>query len=126
MKRLVFVILVAFVMNISCQRHERTSNLQLNQHQKQLLFFSDEHNIQNEDAYYDALLEIKKDYPSIVSNMMVISSNDNRDLGKYEVNTYPTLMVVYQNQIITKINGNMKTQDIIDPIVKVLKDSKSK
>lgn len=122
MKQLSFIVFIAVISLVACQKNHHTPfTLQLNQQHKQLLFFSDEDNIQNENAYYDALLEIKKDYPTAVSNMMVISSTDNRDLGKFEVDTYPTLMVVYKNKIITKVDGNINSEEIIGPIVQALK-----
>jgi hypothetical protein len=121
MKRLPLILLISFAFIVSCQKNESSSvNLQLEQDKKQLLFFSDEKNIQNEGAYYDALLEIKKNYPHIVSNMTVISSTENRELGKFKVDTFPAIIVVYNDQVIFKIKGNINKHKIINPLVKVL------
>lgn len=121
MKRYPLLLFISFVFIVSCQKTESSSmNLQLQHNQKQLLFFSDEKNIQNEAAYYDALLEIKKDYPHIVSNMTVISSTENKELGKYEVDSFPAIMVVYNDKIITKIKGNINKREIVNPLIKAL------
>ena len=85
----------------------------------QLLFYSDVANIDREAVYYDALLDIKKEFPEEFENMKVISEkNDNK---KYEVDIYPSLLVIEKEEIVVQIEGAVLTKtEIIEPIVHAL------
>jgi hypothetical protein len=85
----------------------------------QLLFYSDVANIDREAVYYDALLDIKKEFPEEFENMKVISEkNDNK---KYEVDIYPSLLVIEKEEVVVQIEGAVLTKkEIIEPIVHAL------
>ncbi|MEC1626296.1 peptidoglycan-associated lipoprotein Slp [Bacillus mojavensis] len=87
-------------------------------HHTQILFFSDEHQIDQEASYYDALLDLEKDYPDQIDKMKVY---DNRKGWEDEIETVPTLMVVDQRHVVVKIEGCVKKkEDIIKPLQHVL------
>ncbi|MCG8395400.1 hypothetical protein LWS67_01910 [Bacillus atrophaeus] len=87
-------------------------------HHTQILFFSDEDHIDKEVPYYDALLDLEKDYPDHVDNMKVY---DDKKGWEDEIETVPTLMVVDQSHVVVKIEGCVKRkEDIIKPLQHVL------
>lgn len=125
MKNIPLLLILSLICLSSCEKSiNPITDLNFNKNSTQLLFFTDENNIQNESTYYDALLEIKKDYPKAIANMKVFSSTDKGDLGKYEVASYPTIMVIYKNKIITEIKGNVPKQEIIEQIKNTLNEKK--
>lgn len=78
---------------------------------KQLLFFSDVDNIDREAVYYDALLDIRKKFPEEFENMKVISEqSDNRE---YDVDIYPSLIVIEKEKIVVQIEGAVLTKEEI-------------
>ncbi len=81
-------------------------------------FFSDENQIDQEAPYYDALLDLEKDYPEQIDKMKVY---DNKEGWEDEIETVPTLMVVDQRHVVVKIEGCVKKkEDIIKPLQHVL------
>ena len=106
----------------SCQPAETaTITIQGNSDEKQLLFFSDESNIHREANYYDALLELKKQFPREISNMKVVSSSEQKNIYKqYNISEYPSLLVVYKSEVLTLIEGNVSKKEILEPIIEEL------
>lgn len=84
------------------------------------MFFSDEENIHKEGNYYDALLELKKQFPEEISKMKVISYKENRSYNDFQVDSYPTLLIVQENKVIEIIDGDVSKDEIIEPIQKAL------
>jgi hypothetical protein len=86
---------------------------------KQLLFFSDDDNIDREAVYYDALLDIRKEFPEEFENMEIFSEKNNK--SQYEVDIYPSLLVVDQEEIVVQIEGTVLTkEEIMKPIIDAL------
>lgn len=112
----------------SCQINSLQSQLEKNDatNEKQILFFSDADNLHNEGNYYDALLELKKTFPVEIGKMRVISISDNQMNSKYKIKKYPSILIVYNNKVIKKIQGNVTTGDIITPIEDTLLEFKTK
>lgn len=107
----------------SCDIHQASSN-GLNDDvfkEKQLLFFSDDKNIDREAIYYDALLDLQKEFPEIVDNMKVIAAK--QEYGPFEVDTYPSLLVIDEQQVIVHIEGNVLSKDeITKPVLEALSE----
>ncbi|WP_226665934.1 hypothetical protein [Metabacillus litoralis] len=86
---------------------------------KQLLFFSDDDNIDREAIYYEALLDIKKDFPKEFEDMQIYSEKNNNKT--YEVDTYPSLLVVDKEEIVVHIEGSvLSKEEILEPISNAL------
>ncbi len=88
----------------------------------QLLLISDEKYTDHEGEYFDALLELKQDFPEKLNNVSVVSSS--QDLDNYveglEVKHYPCLVVVKEQQVQTVIEGKQSEDFIIDNLVQTL------
>jgi hypothetical protein len=77
---------------------------------QQLIFFSNEKNMEKEIVYYDAILDLKKDFPEQVVNMEV---HEDTDGWKDEVDKVPCLMLVDNEKVVEKIEGSENKKDEI-------------
>ncbi|MFB6497604.1 hypothetical protein [Bacillus haynesii] len=85
-----------------------------NQRHLKLIFFSDDEHMEQEVAYYDALLDLKKEFPEQVSNMEI---SHDKGQWKKEVKIFPSLLLVNDKKVLVKIEGKIKDKD---KIVKLL------
>ncbi|MEH7387829.1 hypothetical protein V7147_20880 [Bacillus sp. JJ1521] len=118
------LIILSFIILSSCSSY-KSQPLIPETDEKQIIFFSDEDNLRNESSYYDALLELKIKFPTEIANMKVVSSNDNRLYTKYEIEVYPSLLIVQQDKVLEKIEGNVGKDEIITPLENVLSSTTS-
>jgi hypothetical protein len=89
--------------------------------EKQLLFFSDDDNIDREAVYYDALLDIKKEFPEEIENMKVFSEHNDSKQYEVEVDIYPSLLVIDKDGVVVHIEGAVLTkEEIMGPIANAL------
>ncbi|OMI24547.1 hypothetical protein BTA31_22065, partial [Bacillus haynesii] len=86
----------------------------VNQRHLKLIFFSDDEHMEQEVAYYDALLDLKKEFPEQVSNMEI---SHDKGQWKKEVKIFPSLLLVNDKKVLVKIEGKIKDKD---KIVKLL------
>ncbi|GAA0325061.1 hypothetical protein GCM10008967_14620 [Bacillus carboniphilus] len=86
-----------------------------------LVFFTDDGHYEKEISYYDAILELRKTYPTLVSKMKVVTPNDVHKLNKnLQVDKFPALMIVNKNEVIFSIEGALSKEEIVDPILLLL------
>ncbi|MHC0037327.1 small peptidoglycan-associated lipoprotein [Pseudoneobacillus sp. C159] len=105
----------------SCQKHNSVDSLVIKENVKQIIFVSDETNVQQEAAYYDAIIELKKDFPNEVENMMVLTKEEGKKyFDSLQVKKSPAMIVVYNNKVVASINGMASKDQILEPITKVL------
>lgn len=124
MKAYTLIILSFFILS-SCSSYQTQSTI-AETDEKQIIFFSDEDNLRNESNYYDALLELRNKFPTEIANMKVVSSEDNRLYTKYKIEEYPSLLIVQQNKVLKKIEGNVDKDEILIPLENVLSTVSSK
>ncbi|MFD1777733.1 MULTISPECIES: hypothetical protein [Fredinandcohnia] len=118
------LIILSFIFLSSCSSYQTQPTLPETE-EKQIIFFSDEDNLHNESNYYDALLELRNKFPTEIANMKVVSSEDNRLYTKYKVEEYPSLLIIEQDKVLEKIEGNVDKEEIIIPLENVLSTSTS-
>ncbi|MEK5443293.1 MULTISPECIES: hypothetical protein [unclassified Fredinandcohnia] len=118
------LIILSFIFLSSCSSYQTQPTLPEIK-DKQIIFFSDEDNIHNESNYYDALLELRNKFPTEIANMKVVSSEDNRLYTKYKIDEYPSLLIIEQDKVLEKIEGNVDKEEIIIPLENVLSTSTS-
>ncbi|MGJ7923119.1 small peptidoglycan-associated lipoprotein [Neobacillus sp. LXY-4] len=121
MKGLPLIFLASFmVMTGSCSKAD-DEGIELKQNVKQILFFSDDTDYSEEAAYYDALIELKENFPKEIKNMLVLSPTNAKQYFKaYQIKACPALLVVYNETVVVKITGNVSKDEIIHPISEVL------
>jgi hypothetical protein len=100
----------------SCNRKSE-QQLHFKQDVIQIVFFSNESDYSKEASYYDALIELKREYPSEIKNMIVLSPEKGKQISKeYDVETCPALLVFYNKKVIARIVGQSSIEEIINPV----------
>jgi protein-disulfide isomerase-like protein with CxxC motif len=73
-----------------------------------------------EKDYYNALLDIQKKFPDEVNSFQIIIQKDNNKMIEdYEISTYPTLLILDDNKIKIRIEGNQTQNFIYEKLEKV-------
>lgn len=126
MKRKPFLIMAsALFFIVSCDNQKQiVSSLTIDQNTKQLLFFSNAEEYEHEVSYYDAIIELKKDYPEEIKNMKIFNSSDSKKYFRtFQIERCPALIVFYKNEEIFKIEGNAAKEEIVTPVSNALSSS---
>ncbi|OIU72374.1 hypothetical protein [Rossellomorea aquimaris] len=84
--------------------------------ERQIIFFSDERNISKEVAYYDAIIELKNEYPEDLKYLEVVNFNSDKSNPKVQSTAYPAIVVVDNNQVVTKITGKAHKNQIVKSV----------
>jgi hypothetical protein len=109
---------IIFLSSCSLQNDRTAAGLNI---ERGILFYSDENNIQDEDSYYEALIELKRTYPNQFKDYKIIAKNEEYDSTFNSLNnTYPALVVIENNKIICKVAGKAEKGDILEPVSKAL------
>lgn len=104
----------------SCEKFSEES-LNLKKDVMQIIFFSNEADYTQEASYYDALIELKQDFPTEIKNMLVLSPTQGKQYyNTFNVKSCPALLVIYNNEVMVRINGDTSTEKIIRPVSEVL------
>lgn len=109
------------IFTASCSNHRSIDSLSIKKDVKQIIFFSDETNVQQEVAYYDAIIELKRDFPNEVENMMVFTNDEGKKYyDSFQIKNSPAIIVIYNDKIVANINGIVSKDQILQPISKAL------
>ncbi|MGE6631239.1 hypothetical protein [Bacillus sp. NPDC077027] len=88
-----------------------------------VLFFTDAENLDKESPYYDAVLELKNQYPNEMAKMIV---KEDRKGWKNEVDEVPAILLVNEEKVIVKVEGNVRNkEDILSPFCHALDQVKT-
>ena len=93
--------------------------------EKQVLLFSNDDNTRAEERYYDALLDLRTEFPEELKNVQIIHQSSvliNNDL--IELHSYPALLLVENNEIVAKIEGSVSKQQITEQLKDTLSVNK--
>jgi hypothetical protein len=117
-----FFIIFFLFLTASCSNHHSIDSLSIKDNVKQIIFFSDETNVQQEVAYYDAIIELRRDFPSEVENMMVFTKDEGKKyFDSLQIEKSPAIIVIYNDEIVANINGTVSKEQIMEPIANALK-----
>jgi hypothetical protein len=104
-----------FILLSSCQFENRENNPRLlSLLEADALLVSNEESIELENNYYDAILELKKIYPTEMDEVVVISHNEIKNIQQLiKIKSYPTLLIINEKQIVQKIEGKQEKDYIV-------------
>ena len=110
---------------VSCDSNKQIiSSLTFDPNTKQLVFFSNEDEYEQELSYYDAIIELKGDYPEEIKNMVTFTSSDSKKYFEtFQIDHCPALIVYHNNEVIVEIEGKATTEAIVTPISNALSSS---
>jgi hypothetical protein len=89
--------------------------------ERQIIFFTDERNISKEVAYYDAIIELKNKYPEDLKQLEVVNYSSDKSNPKVQSPVYPAIIVVDNNQVVTKISGKAHKDQIVKSVSNAIK-----
>ncbi|WP_096435595.1 hypothetical protein [Alteribacter populi] len=84
------------------------------------VLFSDEEQIENESDYYDAILDFQRIHPDYIQSITVVSPNEEDLVEAYHIESFPTLIVLIDNDMTTRIEGNLTRAQIFNHLVSEL------
>ncbi|MGN7174751.1 small peptidoglycan-associated lipoprotein [Paenibacillus sp. FSL R5-0490] len=116
---LLFITALLFVTS-SCNHKEVKEELKIDDNVKQLIFFTDKKQYEQEISYYDAIIELKRSYPELIKDMKVITAAEASHLSNYEVENCPAMLLVYQDKVLVEIKGTVSKDKIIYPLAKAM------
>ncbi|WP_246944081.1 hypothetical protein [Bacillus pinisoli] len=81
------------------------------------LYISNEQDLNLENEYYNALIEVKRLYPEDIQEVIVLTNEDIKNIeDELKVKKYPTLLLLNRKEIIVKIEGKNEKAAIINKI----------
>jgi|SRR4051794_30462901 hypothetical protein len=120
----ILLIASTLLLIMSCDKKESINLWSIDQNTKQIVFFSDKEDYEQEVSYYDAIIQLKREYPEEIKNMKTLSASELKNYAHiFQINHCPALLVYYQDQVIVEIEGKATTDEIVDPVANVLSDS---
>ncbi|WP_078576059.1 hypothetical protein [Salipaludibacillus agaradhaerens] len=90
------------------------------------LLFSNESDLAEEHIYYDALIDVQQSYPDKLSNVIVISQEEDELIDYYNIDTYPTLLILDDLHIKLRIEGPQGLANIYEEVEFILLNSLEK
>lgn len=121
---LLFIASLLFIS--SCSNFKPKDELNLDKNSKQIIFFSNEKDYEQEAPYYDAIIELKKDFPDEIKNMKILTSDSAKKYyDTFEVQSSPAILLLYQDKVVVKIKGDTSAEQIIKPLADALKNELS-
>lgn len=86
-----------------------------------LLFFSNNEDMKQEENYYDVLIDLKRQYPKEVSNLdLTRAENTDELIQKYNIKTFPSLILMKENKVVLRMEGEKSEKEIKASLVKLL------
>ncbi|MGJ9383924.1 hypothetical protein CR203_02130 [Salipaludibacillus neizhouensis] len=81
------------------------------------ILFSNEHDdINSEHDYYDALINFRQDHPNKLSQLNIISNDDEEIVNYFDIKSFPTLLIVDDLEVIMQIDGQHDFQSIYNKL----------
>ncbi|WP_026674448.1 hypothetical protein [Alkalihalobacterium bogoriense] len=117
-QQLSYLILTSFLLTSGCWATEAVTNYPFENEEEQMItvLFSNNHTIQNESSFYDALLEFQQLYPDYDLPLTIVYE-DERDIIQYfEITEFPTLLVIDGQTVELRIEGHHGKDDILNKL----------
>ncbi|MBT2687859.1 small peptidoglycan-associated lipoprotein [Bacillus sp. ISL-47] len=122
MKGLPLLIIVSLLfVTSSCNHKEAKKELIIDNSVKQIIFFSNHKQYEQEVSYYDAIIELKRSFPEEIKKMKIITASESKNYyNNYEVENCPAILLVYQDEVLVEIKGNVPKEQIVKPMAHAL------
>lgn len=110
-------------MTSSCNQLETKGDLLFEKNIKQIIFFSDDKEYEREASYYDAIIELKKEFPNEIKSMKTINAvNAKKYYDTFDIQSCPAIILIYNEKVLVKVKGEATKEQIIQPITNALKE----
>lgn len=113
-QKLLWLMLSPLLFTSACWASNASSNPLATSHEQMMtVLFSNEQSLRDEAEYYDALLELQHTHPDESLPFQIIYSSDKEMIKFFQIEQYPTLVVLYGDEIKLRIEGMHKKEEII-------------
>ncbi|PYZ93297.1 hypothetical protein CR194_08875 [Salipaludibacillus keqinensis] len=85
------------------------------------ILFSDDHDYSTENNYYDALIDVQQKHPNKLSNVNIVSQTDTELVQFYEIEQFPTLLLVDDLEVMLRIEGEKDVTSIYSKLDSTVK-----
>ncbi|MFC0470585.1 hypothetical protein ACFFHM_08765 [Halalkalibacter kiskunsagensis] len=83
------------------------------------VLFSDSSTIQDEKTYYDALLELKQNYPSEMPSFFIIDANERDAIRYFNIDQFPTMLVLTGDKENLRMEGTFPKDEILANLIEI-------
>ncbi|WP_077211374.1 hypothetical protein [Bacillus dakarensis] len=121
MKGLSIIMMISLLfITTACQKEK----LKIDSSTKQIVFFTDESKYQIEAPYYDAIIALKQQFPEEIKNMLILPPSKAKDYyDTFKVKECPAIIVMYNDQVVARVDGEISREQIVKPISSALSKS---
>ncbi|PYZ97830.1 hypothetical protein CR205_04345 [Alteribacter lacisalsi] len=115
---LLSVLLAALWMCTGCQSDRTSADHSLlgEEDETVTVLFSDETQAVEEAEYYEAVVDLHRNYSDQVLPVKVVHADEDNLVSSYEVNSFPTLLIIEDNRVIKRIEGELSTEQILNEL----------
>lgn len=120
-------LLFFLILLTSCQSSSATNKnpLKTSDTSPMIILFSDENSIDKEANYYDALLEIQKNYRNESLPFQFVYSNNKEAVEYFQITSFPTLIILDTDEtILLRLEKSHTKEEIVKKILAVSKNKK--
>ncbi|WP_332693799.1 hypothetical protein [Halalkalibacter lacteus] len=120
-KYIELMILSSILLLNSCFSAASAIENPLQQHTEETItvLFSDSSTIQDEKTYYDALLELKENYPSKMPDFLIIDANERDAIRYFNIEQFPTMLVLTGDQENLRMEGTLPKDEILAHLIEI-------
>ncbi|MDT8859188.1 hypothetical protein N0O92_03010 [Alkalihalobacillus sp. MEB130] len=93
--------------------------LELHHDETITVLFSDSSTMQDEKAYYDALLELKNHYPTEMPFLLIIDADERDAIRYFNIEHFPTMLVITGDHEDLRMEGILSKDEILGHLVEV-------
>jgi len=83
------------------------------------VLFSDSSKMQDEKTYYDALLELKQEYPNHIPSLLIIDANERDIIRYFNIEKFPTMLVLTGEQEDLRLEGTFSKDEILAHLIEL-------
>jgi hypothetical protein len=116
----VYILLSSFFILASCESHQAappdgaSAFLDSSADNIITLLFSDDDHIDDENSYFNALLDFKKDYPDLIGSIDIVNSEDNDLRSAFNIQSFPALLVIDNSEVVVQVEGAQTSNTILN------------
>lgn len=110
-----FFILISILFTAGCLKEDTPSASQpiIKYEDRHITYlFSNIEQMEEESSYYDALLDFRRSYPDYINTINIVTSNDQELVDYFSIDIYPTLVVIYDSNVMVRIEGFKDSREI--------------
>ena len=122
MKGWIIIILASFLfMTSACKNSDLDDVLVFDDNMQQIIFFSDNNRYEEEASYYDAIIELKKEFPDEIKNMKVITAaNTKKYYDQFKIQNCPAIVLIHKKKVVLEIKGKATSAQIVSKLSNAL------